>query len=62
MTETWGFLPLKEIESINTQSIWHAAALTRESFGYDNLLFIDWPDKPFVSVGYHQDPNVEVDI
>lgn len=62
MTETWGLLRLNEIDSINTQSIWHAAALVREELPWDNLLLIDWPNKPFVSVGYHQDPNVEVDL
>ncbi|MHA2100453.1 MAG: lipoate--protein ligase family protein [Candidatus Kariarchaeaceae archaeon] len=62
MTETWGLLPLKEIESFQTQAIWHAAALTREAFDYNNVLFIDWPDKPFVSVGFHQDPNEELDM
>ncbi|MFV2014645.1 MAG: hypothetical protein ACC656_04415 [Candidatus Heimdallarchaeota archaeon] len=62
MTETWGLLPLKEIESFQTQAIWHAAALTRESFEYNNVLFVDWPDKPFVSVGFHQDPNEELDM
>jgi lipoate-protein ligase A len=62
MTQTWGLLELREIDSINTQSIWHAAALEREQSGFDNLLFIDWPNKPFVSVGYHQDPKEEVDL
>ena len=62
MTETWGLLRLNEIDSINTQSVWHAAALVREELPWDNLLLIDWPNKPFVSVGYHQDPNVEVDL
>lgn len=60
--EEWGLLRLNEIESINTQSIWHASALTREAFDYENVLFIDWPNKPFISVGYHQDPKEELDL
>lgn len=61
MSEKWGLLRLNEIESINTQSVWHAAALVREELPWDNLLIIDWPNKPFVSVGFHQDPKIEVD-
>lgn len=60
MTETWGLLRLNEIESINTQSVWHAAALVREELPYDNLLLVDWPNNPFISVGFHQDPSIEI--
>ena len=60
MAETWGLLRLNEIDSINTQSVWHAAALVREELPWDNLLIIDWPNKPFISVGYHQDPSIEI--
>jgi lipoate-protein ligase A len=62
MSDIWGLIQLNEIPSIETQSVWHAAALTRNQSKFDNILLIDWPDKPFVSVGYHQDPQTEVDL
>ncbi|MFW9779823.1 MAG: biotin/lipoate A/B protein ligase family protein [Candidatus Heimdallarchaeota archaeon] len=62
MTEVWGLVQLNEIASLETQTVWHAAALTRQETKYDNILLIDWPNRPFVSVGYHQDPKIEVDL
>ncbi|MFW9856358.1 MAG: biotin/lipoate A/B protein ligase family protein [Candidatus Thorarchaeota archaeon] len=62
MTEVWGLVQLNEIASLETQTVWHAAALTRQETRYDNILLIDWPNRPFVSVGYHQDPKREVDL
>jgi lipoate-protein ligase A len=59
----WNFFNLGEIEWINTQSIWHAAALSRSrDFQQRDMVIIDWPDRPFVSCGLHQVIELEIDV
>ncbi|MFW9996081.1 MAG: lipoate protein ligase C-terminal domain-containing protein [Candidatus Odinarchaeota archaeon] len=59
----WNWFNLGEIDWINTQSIWHAAALSR-SRGYQehDMIFIDWPNRPFISCGMHQIIELEIDV
>lgn len=60
---SWDFFDLGEINWVSSQSIWHAAALSR-SRGYQerDMLFIDWPDRPFVCCGMHQVIDIEIDL
>lgn len=50
------------IPPIETQSVWHAAALAVTKNVIPNTLYIDWPAQPLVSVGFHQEVAVEVDL
>ncbi|WP_455143473.1 lipoate--protein ligase family protein [Candidatus Hodarchaeum mangrovi] len=62
-TKEWDLILLKETESINTQTIWHAAALARSRGIQDHdILIIDWPRDPFVSCGFHQAIDMVVDL
>ncbi|MHA1978533.1 MAG: lipoate--protein ligase family protein [Candidatus Hodarchaeales archaeon] len=51
----WDLILLRETDGLNTQVVWHAAALAR-SRGIQprDLIVIDWPTKPFIGCGYHQ--------
>lgn len=61
--EEWDFVILGPIDSIYTQSLWHAAALLRSSGKLErNVLSINWPTYPIISCGYHQAVNQVVDV
>ncbi|MHA2107793.1 MAG: lipoate--protein ligase family protein [Candidatus Hodarchaeales archaeon] len=59
----WDLIILKENDSLNTQLVWHAAALAR-SRGIQprDLIIIDWPTDPIVVCGFHQVIERVVDI
>ena len=63
LSNEWDLILLKEIDGLNTQVVWHAAALAR-SRGIQprDLLIIDWPTEPFVACGFHQVIERVVDI
>lgn len=59
----WDLISLKEIDGINTQTVWHAAAIARsKGIQEKDLLMIDWPKNPIVSCGLHQSLNHVVDL
>ncbi len=59
----WDLIILEEIDSINTQTVWHAASLARsQGIQEKDLLIIDWPKYPIVSCGFHQSLNHVVDL
>ena len=59
----WDLIILEEIDSINTQTIWHAVSLARsQGIQEKDLLIIDWPKYPIVSCGFHQSLNHVVDL
>jgi lipoate-protein ligase A len=61
--DEWDLIILEEIDSINTQAVWHAAALARSrGIQQKDLLIIDWPSYPIVSCGLHQSLNQVVDL
>lgn len=54
---------LGEIDNLETQVVWHAAALARSEGAQErDLLIIDWPSKPLVSIGFHQFLDAEIDL
>jgi lipoate-protein ligase A len=59
----WDLIVVGENDSINTQTIWHAASLAR-SRGVQkrDLVIIDWPKDPIVCCGLHQSINQVVDL
>ncbi|MHA2176166.1 MAG: lipoate--protein ligase family protein [Candidatus Hodarchaeales archaeon] len=59
----WDLVFLGPIDSVYTQSLWHAAAQLRSSGEINrNLLAINWPTYPIVSCGYHQAVSQVVDL
>lgn len=51
----WDLILLRKSEGLNTQVVWHAAALARSrGIQHRDLLIIDWPTEPFVVCGFHQ--------
>jgi lipoate-protein ligase A len=61
--DKWDFVFLGPIDSVFTQSLWHAAALLRsKGFLQRNMIFINWPTYPIVSCGYHQIVSQVVDL
>lgn len=58
----WDLLILGPNDSVNTQTIWHAAALLVSEGKLNNMLIIDWPTYPIVCCGYHQVIENIVDI
>ena len=61
--DEWDFIFLGSIDSVYTQSLWHAAALLHDSGEVNrNILSINWPTYPIISCGYHQIVNQVVDL
>ncbi|MHA1912102.1 MAG: lipoate--protein ligase [Candidatus Kariarchaeaceae archaeon] len=58
----WFLVNLGGIAGIDTQVIWHAAALVAQEYGLGNFLIITWPNDKIVCVGHHQDMRREVDL
>ncbi|UCG03074.1 MAG: lipoate--protein ligase family protein [Candidatus Heimdallarchaeota archaeon] len=59
----WDLIIFGENDSINTQTIWHAASLARsKGIQKHDLVIIDWPKDPIVSCGLHQSINKVVDL
>ncbi|UCG90251.1 MAG: lipoate--protein ligase family protein [Candidatus Heimdallarchaeota archaeon] len=59
----WDLIFIGENDSINTQTIWHAATLTRSrGIQERDLVIIDWPKDPIVCCGLHQSLNQVVDL
>lgn len=59
----WDLIILEENDSINTQTVWHAATLARsQGIQEKDLLIIDWPKYPIVCCGLHQSLNHVVDL
>jgi lipoate-protein ligase A len=59
----WDLIILEENDSINTQTVWHAATLARSrGIQEKDLLIIDWPKYPIVCCGLHQSLNDVVDL
>ncbi|MFW9914944.1 MAG: lipoate protein ligase C-terminal domain-containing protein [Candidatus Thorarchaeota archaeon] len=59
---SWRVVNLGAIPPIETQSLWHAAALAVSEKTIPNTLYLDWPAQPLVSVGYHQEIAAEIDL
>jgi lipoate-protein ligase A len=57
---SWRVVNLGGIPPLETQSLYHAAALAVSEKSITNTLYLVWPNKPLVSVGYHQEVAVEV--
>ena len=63
ISDEWDFVFLGPIDSVFTQSLWHAAALLRSEGELErNILSINWPTYPIVSCGFHQIVNQVVDL
>ncbi|MHA2156697.1 MAG: lipoate--protein ligase family protein [Candidatus Hodarchaeales archaeon] len=63
ITHEWDLILLKESEGLDTQVVWHAAALARSNgIQPRDLIIIDWPTEPFVGCGFHQVIERVVDI
>ncbi len=61
--QEWDLILLREIDGLNTQVIWHAAALARsKGIQSRDLLIIDWPTEQFVCCGFHQVIERVVDL
>ncbi|MHA2217694.1 MAG: hypothetical protein ACXACY_17305 [Candidatus Hodarchaeales archaeon] len=59
----WDIMILNGIDSINTQTIWHAASLARsKGIQTRDLIIIHWPTYPIVGCGYHQVIERVVDL
>jgi lipoate-protein ligase A len=59
----WDLIVFGENDSINTQTIWHAASLARSrGIQKHDLVIIDWPKDPIVCCGLHQSINQVVDL
>lgn len=59
----WDLIIFGENDSINTQTIWHAASLARSrGIQESDLVIIDWPKDPIVCCGLHQSLNQVVDL
>ena len=59
----WDLIFIGENDSINTQTIWHAATLARSrGIQERDLVIIDWPKDPIVCCGLHQSLNQVVDL
>lgn len=63
MTHRMKVVFLNEIPYLNTQTIWQAAA-TERSNGNEplDLLLINWPREKFVSCGFHQVIETDIDL
>ena len=59
---SWRVVNLGGIPPIDTQSIYHAAALLVSKNQISNTLYVNWPLQPLVCVGYHQEVAAEVDL
>ncbi|MHA2226679.1 MAG: lipoate--protein ligase family protein [Candidatus Hodarchaeales archaeon] len=63
ISDEWDFVSLGPIDSVFTQSLWHAAALLRSEGELErNILSINWPTYPIVSCGFHQIVDQVVDL
>ncbi|MFW9777475.1 MAG: biotin/lipoate A/B protein ligase family protein [Candidatus Heimdallarchaeota archaeon] len=63
MVLQWDLILYGACDGIDTQTIWHAAALARSRGIQENdILIIDWPKHPFVSCGFNQIIDQVVDI
>ncbi|MFX0086020.1 MAG: biotin/lipoate A/B protein ligase family protein [Candidatus Hodarchaeota archaeon] len=63
LNNEWDLIILEENDSINTQTVWHAATLARSrGIQEKDLLIIDWPKYPIVCCGLHQSLNQVVDL
>ena len=59
----WDLIVIGENDSINTQTIWHAATLARSrGIQKNDLVIIDWPKDPIVCCGLHQTIDKVVDL
>ncbi|MHA2202768.1 MAG: lipoate--protein ligase family protein, partial [Candidatus Hodarchaeales archaeon] len=63
VSDEWDLVYLGPIDSVFTQSLWHAAALLRsKGVVKRNMLSINWPTYPIVSCGYNQIVSQVVDL
>ena len=61
--DEWDLVFLGENDSVNTQTVWHAASLARSrGIQERDLVIIDWPKDPIVCCGLHQSLNKVVDL
>lgn len=61
--DEWDYIFLGPIDSIYTQSLWHAAALLISKGELErNILTINWPTYPIVSCGFHQIASQVIDL
>jgi len=62
MSTKWSLVNLGELEGLDTQVIYHAAALAVSEGARGNTVLINWPDSPLVCLGFHQIVSSEIDL
>ncbi len=62
MSEEWRLLNLGMIDTLTTQSIYHAIALSRSEGIVPDTLILCSPSNPVVCVGYHQEIEKEIRV
>lgn len=62
MRTKWSLVNLGEIDGLETQVVWHATALAVSERARGNTVLLDWPDKPFISCGFNQVIDLEIDL
>jgi len=54
-------LDFGRVSPVRSQTVYHAAAYAMRPEGPDTIILVS-PDRPYVSIGYHQDAAAEVDL
>jgi lipoate-protein ligase A len=54
-------LDLGSVSAVRSQTVYHAAAYAMTEDTPDTIILVS-PDQPYVCIGYHQDPEKEVDL
>ncbi len=54
-------LDLGRVSPVRSQTVYHAAAYAMRPDAPDTIILVS-PDRPYVSIGYHQDAAAEVDL
>ncbi|MFQ6125722.1 MAG: lipoate--protein ligase [Candidatus Heimdallarchaeota archaeon] len=62
MRTKWSLVNLGELDGLETQVIYHAVALAVSEGVRRNTVLINWPDRPFVCIGFHQTVDLEIDV
>ncbi|MGQ9542487.1 MAG: lipoate--protein ligase [Candidatus Bathyarchaeia archaeon] len=60
--DQWRFIDLGDFPPVHTQSVYHAVALKVDEGASPNTIIFCTPKAPLVSIGYHQEAEVEVDL
>lgn len=60
-TDPIRLVELTEVAPLRSQTVYHAVGYEMSSGGPDTILLVT-PSAPYVSIGFHQDPTVELDL